>query len=452
LTRGEAVGQHPRLQTSLLTRLRTGLTLNLIGSAFAQGSTFALNLAVANLLGRLAFGELTAIQTTLNTVGTLAQVATGYTATKYLAEFRDRNPERAARILHACRRLAVAVALGAAIVLTLAAEPLATRAYAASQLTPLLRTAAPGVLFIVMNGFLSGALAGFESYAALARVGVISGLVYVVLGVGGVYAGGVGGALIGMVASAGMQWLLLRQALNNDLRRWNISSRPRDSWNEKSTLLHFALPAWLTGLFTLPAFWLASAFLVRQPGGLEQMAIFGAANSFRVIVLFIPNVMTGVGVSLLNNQRTASTEGYRWVFWWNLALTTACASIGALGIIAVGPWLLTAFGKGFDAGTPVLTVLMFEAVIESVAVWIYQIMQSHGRMWLTLFCVTLPRDCLILTLAYVLTPSYGATGLALAHAAGWTVALVSIGIVTYRVGLAGTVFAAAKATTDCDPE
>lgn len=435
MTQGEDGGQEFTRRASVLTRLHSGILLNLVGGAFAQGSTFALNLVSANLLGRLAFGEFTVVQTTLSTVGGLAQVATGYTATKYVAEFRERDPERAARILHLCRLLSTGTALVAALSLALTAPWIATRAYGAPHLTPWLRTAAPGVLFIVMNGFRSGTLAGLESYPALARVGVTSGVIYLLLGVLGAFLGGVHGAIVGIVVSSGVQWLLLGFMLPKELARWNIPQRAEDSWRERSTFLHFALPASVTGAITLPAFWLASAFLVRQPGGLEQMALFGAANSFRVIVLFVPNVMNSVGMSLLNNQRTASADGYRRVFWWTFGLVAAFVSVGAAGVIASGPWLLRAFGKGFDSGYTVLSLLMLAAVTESVATWTYQVIQSHGKMWLTLFFVTLPRDCLIVALAYALTPGHGAAGLAAAHAGGWALALVVIGVLTYRLGL-----------------
>jgi O-antigen/teichoic acid export membrane protein len=421
----------------VLTRLHTGILLNLTGSVFSQGSTFALNLVSANLLGRLAFGEFTVVQATLSTVGALAQVATGYTATKYVAEFRERHPERAARILHLCGAVSTTTALIAALSLAVCAPWIATHAFEAPQLTPWLRTAAPGVLFIVMNGFRSGALAGLESYAALARIGVVSGVVYLALGVAGAYLGGVHGAIIGVVVSAAVQWLLLGYILQNELARWKMPGRPAHPWRERATILHFALPAALTGAITLPAFWLASALLVRQPGGLEQMALFGAANSFRLIVLFLPNSMNNVGVSLLNNQRTADARGYRHVFWWNLGLTAAFVSVGAAAVIAAGPWLLRAFGKEFDAGYTVLRVLMVAAAFESVAIWTYQVLQSHGKMWLTLFAVTLPRDCVIVGLAYALTPTHGAAGLAAAHAGGWALALVVIGVLTYRLGLTG---------------
>ena len=422
---------------SVLTRLHTGVLFNLTGGIFAQGSTFALNLVTANLLGRFAFGEFTVVQATLSTVGALAQVATGYTATKYVAEFRETDPERAGRILQLCGLVSTGTAVVASLALALAASWIAVHAYDTPELTLWLRLAAPGVLFIVMNGFRAGALAGLESYPALARTGVISGIVYILLGVIGTYAAGVTGAVMSVVVSAGVQWLLLGFSLQHELERWHIPRQPGAPWRERAAIVHFALPASLTGAVTLPAFWLASAFLVQQPGGLEQMALYGAANSFRLIVLFLPNAMNNVGTSLLNNQRSAGGNDYRRVFWWNLGLTATIVVLGAGAVIAMGPLLLRVFGKEFQGGYSVLRILMLEAVIESVAIWTYQVIQSHGRMWLTLFAVTLPRDCLILALAYGLTPVYGAAGLAAAHVGGWVLALATIGLLTRRIGLTG---------------
>jgi O-antigen/teichoic acid export membrane protein len=437
LTADGETPREPAQDPSVLARLHAGVLFNLVGGVFAQGSTFALNVVSANLLGRLAFGEFTVVQATLSTVGALAQVATGYTATKYVAEFRDTDPERAGRILQLCALVSTGTAIVAAIALALGASWIAGTAYGAPQLAPWLRLAAPGVLFIVMNGFRSGALAGLESYGALARIGVLSGIAYMALGTLGTYLYGVNGAVAGVVSSAGLQWGLLGITLRRELIGRNIPWRQNQPWRERDAILHFAVPASLTATVTLPAFWLASAFLVRQPGGLEQMALFGAANSFRLIVLFLPNAMNNVGMSLLNNQRTSSIEAYRRVFWWNLGLTATFVTCGALVVMAVGPILLGAFGKDFQGGYAALRVLMLAAVIESVAIWTYQVMQSHGRMWLTLFLVTLPRDCVIVTFAYLLTPKYGAAGLGAAHAAGWALALTVIAVLTHRIGLTG---------------
>lgn len=422
-------------QSSVLSRLRAGIARNFVAAAFAQGSTFLLNLMTANLLGRTAFGQFTTVQTTFTTVGTLGQFATGYTATRYVAEHRERDPVRAGRIVDFCARVSGITGLLAVAVLGLGASVIASAAFDAPSLASPLRIAALGVPFLVMNGFRMGALAGLEGYSLLARVGVIGGAFYLIAGAVGAMLGGVNGAVAGISVGALAQWWLLGRFLRAELRRQGIPSRRGQWWLEKRTLLRFSIPASLSGFVTLPALWMASAFLVRQPGGFDQLALFGAANSFRLAVLFLPNTMNNVGMSVLNNQRRASAEAYRRVFWWNLGLTSGCAALGAAIVVSLGPWLLKAFGARFDEGYAALRILMVTAVTEAIAVGAFQIIQTHARMWLSLFVVTLPRDLLIVALAYALTPAHGAVGLALAHATGWAVALGSIAVLTYRLGL-----------------
>ena len=423
---------------SIASRLRSGIALNVVGNAFGQGSTFALNLIAANLLGRYAFGAFTSVQATLSTVAALGQFAIGYTVTKHVAEFREHDPDKAARILRLCAIVSTTTAIVAAAALAAGATAIAERAFQIPSLARPLRIAAIAVLFVVMNGYRTGALAGLEAYPALARAGVASGIIYIVVGAIGAFVGGVDGAVAGVSVSAAAQWVILGRFLTNELARHQLS-RTGDPWQERSTLLRFALPASLTGFITLPALWFASALLVAQPGGLDQMALFGAANSFRVIVLFLPSTMTSVGTSLLNNQRRSGDASYQRVFWLNLALTTASAVVAAVAIVALGPWLFRAFGKGFDPAAGALRILMIAAVIEAIAVATYQVIQTHGHIWSTLFLISIPRDGLIVLLAWKLSHTYGASGLAAAYACGWALALVVIVVMTWRLGLTSLV-------------
>ena len=78
--------------------MQAGVGFNLIGAAFNQGSTLVVNIVVANLLGREAFGQYTMVLATLATLATLGQLSMGYTATKHVAEFRSVQPARTSRI------------------------------------------------------------------------------------------------------------------------------------------------------------------------------------------------------------------------------------------------------------------------------------------------------------------------------------------------------------------
>jgi len=108
-------------QTGLRARFLHGITWNVVNALFTQGSVFLSNVIIANLLGREIFGEYGMIQSTLLTVSGIAQVATGITATKYVAEYRSTDKEKTGRILGLCST--VTFLTGCVATLLLLSEP-----------------------------------------------------------------------------------------------------------------------------------------------------------------------------------------------------------------------------------------------------------------------------------------------------------------------------------------
>jgi len=80
-------------------------------------------------------------------------------------------------------------------------------------------------------------------------------------------------------------------------------------------------------------------------------------------------------------------------------------------------------------------VLMLSTTPEALAVAAYQVVQSQAKMWLSLFAVCLPRDGLIVLLAYFLSPLYGAVGVAWAYTLGWMLTLLTIVAMLAQLGL-----------------
>lgn len=415
--------------------MQAGIGFNLLGAAFNQGSTLVVNVVVANLLGREAFGRYTMVLATLATLATLGQLSMGYTATKHVAEFRSVEPGRTSRILGLCAVVSFVSALIAGLGLAVSAEWLARTVLDAPDLAPMLRLAAAAVFFTVLNGFASGALAGLERYSALAKTGVVSGTLYAVLCIVLARSFGLVGAVAGVALSALVQCGVLGMVLVREAARQGVAITGRGLWQERAILSTFAVPASLAGLVSLPALWIASALLARQPGGYHQLALFGAANSFRIMVLFVPQAVNNVGMSLLNNQRRSSAEAYTRVFWMNAALTAVSAVAVAGVLFLAGTPLLRMFGPAFTSGRPVLGILLGAAIVEAVAVAAYQIVVSRGRIWASLWCVSLPRDLSLVLLAAILTPALGAAGLATAYLVGWILSLLGILALVARLGV-----------------
>jgi O-antigen/teichoic acid export membrane protein len=420
-------------RSGVATRLGSGVFFNLLGAGFNQGSTLVVNLMVANLLGREIFGRYTMVVATVATVAAFGQLSMGYTATKHVAEFRSVSKERTSRILGLCAAVAGVSALLTAAALGLGAEWLAVTILGEPALVVELRIAALSVLFLVLNGFAAGALAGLESYRGLARAGVASGAVYLLVCIPLAWQYGLRGVVTGVAISAAAQTVLLAVLLRRESARQDVGLRFEGLWQERGLVTRFALPASLTGLITLPAVWLGSAILARQPDGFQHLALFGAANSFRIMVLFVPQAVNNVGMSIMNNSRQSSSAEYRQAFWINAFMTTMAAVGAALLVFAAATPLLELFGPAFRDGRAALGILLVSAVVEALTIAVYQVVVANSRIWGSLFAVSLPRDVTLVLLAALLSPRFGAAGLAAAHAVGWALALCGVLFMVMRV-------------------
>src|ERR1700688_3805570 len=84
---------------SLRARVTLGIVWSLAGAVVSRGFLLAASVACARFLGREGFGALGMIQSTAGMFGVFAGLGLGLTATKYVSEFRRRDPAKAGRIL-----------------------------------------------------------------------------------------------------------------------------------------------------------------------------------------------------------------------------------------------------------------------------------------------------------------------------------------------------------------
>ena len=428
---------------TLRQRLRRGVVWSLTGSVFNQGSTFAVSVLVANLLGRESFGKYALIQGTAVMLTNLAQAAIGYTATRYVAELRSRDPARAGRVLALCVAASLICAVVAGAALLLGAPMVAREALHLPSLAPELRIMAGTVLFGVLNGLWLGALAGLESYRAVGVGGIISGTAYVLLCGGGAHLFGLRGASIGLAVSAFLQCLVLAQFVRKSSRLMGLAPDFGRCWEERLLLRDFAAPAALSGALLPLSMWIGTALLARGQGSAVDVALFSSSNSLRLLILFIPMISNGVALSLLSHERgLGHWPRYRRLFFANMGLTIGLVVLGAVGLLLAGRHLLAFFGPTFDAAYPTLVILVISTIPEGLTAAVYQVVQTESAMWRSLLLIVLPRDAVLMLLSFALVGDLGARGLAYAYLVAWCVALSAACILSRRLWPAPVRFAA----------
>lgn len=398
----------------------------LTGTVFSQGSTLLSNIWIANLLGKNGFGAFAIVLATVQAAAALASLGIGYTTTRYVAEWRHRDLVRAGALLGMFNRLSWIAAVCGAILLAISSGGIARSALHAPALGPALLLAAASTLFTVRNGFLSGALGGLEAFRFIGIGGIISGVVYLVLTVGGASRWGVQGAAVGLFFSAALQCVMLTAALRQERAKQRLGTVAAPIAQERPLLIRFALPAALSGFSTIPVLWAVQALLARSPNGFGDLAVYAAGLNLLTMVLFIPIVLNSVAMAWINRSQAVSGESaYRAAIRSNVTvnfLTVTCATIA---MAFVGPLLLQLYGKDFRTENLAIFLLVAAAIPESLTTALQQSLQTRERMWESLFAINLPRDIVIVGTALWLIPVHGVTGAAIAYLSGRTVGLLA---------------------------
>lgn len=415
-------------------RFRTGIIWNFLGAASGFGTTFAVNVIVAKMLGRETFGRFTIVQNTLFTFCGLASLSMGLAATKYVAQFRASDPGKAGRILGLCSLVSAAAAAAVSLALIALAPWIADSQLKTPDLAFSLRMGAAFLFFTAMTGYQTGALAGLERYRTAGIAGLLSGAAGLAICAASIRLWAIDGAFIGLSVSALLRYLLCRFFLRSACADAGIIYTYRGLAPLRPILFRFAIPAAISAYFTLPMFWLANLILFRQPDGAASMALYGAAASIRVMVLFLPSIINSVSLSILSHTRgEGDMTGFVRLYWNNILAVVASVMVAAVPIALFGKTILMLFGKDFQHAYPVILVLLLSAIPEALSMSLFQIIQAEERMWFGFFGVIVPRELALVTLAYFLTPSLGATGLAISYGVAWTLAAIIIYVAGFRL-------------------
>jgi O-antigen/teichoic acid export membrane protein len=189
----------------------------------------------------------------------------------------------------------------------------------------------------------------------------------------------------------------------------------------------------MAGIIGQIALWSASALLARRPGGLEQIGIFSVGLIFRQIVVFAPSILSRVALPLLCHTRVSAQRSvYIASVRDSVALNAGVAVLVAAALAASAPWMLSFIGRGFASARPVVNLLLASAVIEVIAVALYQPVLGAGKVWWHVVVLCGWAVCLVAG-GILSAARTDASVLAGAYVAAWLVSAVAYGALTRRL-------------------
>lgn len=417
---------------TLATRLARGAFWSLVGTLMLQALRMAAGVVTARILGRSVYGEYGMLNNTVGTFGLFAGLGLGITATKYVAEFRAKAPARAGRIIGLTSQTALVSGGLVAVIVILAAEPLASKTLNAPHLTALLRVGCAVLFFNALGGVQVGALAGLEAYRAIARVSTLAGVLSFPLLIVGTWLWSLPGAVVATAATAAGACVLNWRALRRECAVASVPISYGGAALELPIVWSYSVPALLSGVVVAGATWACNTILVRQPSGYAEMGIIGAATALRNLTMLVPRAVFTPLLPILSSElnRDDGVERNDRLHVINAYATWyATTALTALLLFLVKPLMLL-YGRDFVAGSTAVVLVLCCIPIMTYTDGVSRLLQAKALLWYGIVFNTLWGAVLLTTMHFL--AARGAVGLGIAYLVAYIVAVVVMFPVYYR--------------------
>lgn len=406
-----------RLRSSPVgARLARGTFWTVLGAVISRMLGLLSSIILARILGKVPFGEMGIIQSTVGLFGAFAGLGIGITATKYVAELRELEPARCGRVIGFSLSAALVGGSLAGLGLILFGGWLAANTLAAPQLAPMLRAGAGLVILSALQGAYLGALTGFEAFKQVARVNWLSSLVGVPLAVAGTLWAGLAGAVWALILQTALGCALGHWSLTRETVKARMKISFALSLHEWAMLWRFTLPVFLSTLLAAPAGWFSRTLLVNQSDGYAEAALVSAANQWMNLVNFLPYTMGGVLVPIFASlYASGRRDEFMKLLRHNLLLNAGVALTVAVPLMLFAPLILGCYGAGFQEGTAIFILTMSCGLLIAINNLFSRALQSAGKAWLDLVSTGL-WALVVVAASWPLVHVYKGLGLVAAHA------------------------------------
>lgn len=402
-------------QSDIGKRLVSGASWSLIGTASAKFLVLVSGIICARILGKVEYGELGMVRSTISLFVAIGSAGLGLTASKYISEYRAKNnTDKISEIYLLTNGLALVTGLLVSLIVYFTSAFLASELLNAPHIENDLKIGSILLFVTILNGAQNGVLSAYEDFKSIAINTFISSFIEAILIVLGAKYWGVLGALLGFGCSYVILFILNNNAIRKTFIRNHISLKWKISRDSFTILYKFSIPALLSTLLVTPAFWIAKAILANK-AGFAEVGLYEVADQWKIIILFFPSAVSQIVLPILSNLKSSdsSLNKYWKVLWLNVLLNGGVCLFLSLIVIAFNPLILSLYGNEYNNSLP-LIVIVLSTIFTSIAQVVGLAIASMGKMWIGCIFNIIWAVMLIIFCYIFINIGLGATGVALA--------------------------------------
>lgn len=372
------------LKTFLLSnipkQIGQGIFWATLASVVSQGIMLCSMFITARYLGLKQYGEFAMLKSTISTFTLFAGLGIGLTTTKFISQYKNNDKVKAGKIIALAIVFTYLSAILVVALICLFATYIAAEYLNAPHLAGEIRLSSLIIFLCALNGLYNGSLIGFEAYKSVARVSIISAILFFPLQLilfkvyPNLYA-----ALIGLAVFYLFNFLVGHFEVKKKIKEFGIKVDYFNCLDQLPILYKFTLPAFLSGIMITPVLWVCNMLIVHQVNGYKELAIFDAANQYRTAILFLPGVFSQIAIPMFSKNNKSSA--FHKILKMNVSIVAVVTITVALLVFFLSEFLMNFYGKGFIGGSNVLIILSISAVLSSINSVFGQAIVGKGLMW-----------------------------------------------------------------------
>lgn len=348
--------------------LTRGVSWSVIGSLFVQFSGLISSIAVARVIGKEDFGSYGFILTTIATTALIGGQGLSVAATKRVAEFKATNKEQAGCAIALSIVVSITLSLLMALLLFAAGSFFSRSLGVNDRLGFYLSYSAPLVMTGTVSQVLLGILYGLEEFKIASFGQILVSMMRLLFVVGGAVGFGLVGCVLGLVVAESAFMIAQFVGLARSAKLQGINIRLGGFRKERSHLLRFALPTYISSLLLGPTNWICQATLIAGKHGVADLAVFNACWQWRTAICFLPQKLQGVGLPKLCQYRAKNDikTFYRF-FIQNSTLAIASSVVVVLPLFLLATPILQLYGTDFSDEVSIFYVTLVTSVLQVAA-------------------------------------------------------------------------------------
>lgn len=398
-------------------RLKFGVFWSVLNVGMTQPLAMLTSIVVARILEVSAFGELSMIRSTILMLGVFAGTGLGIAATRHIAEFREKTPERAGRVVAMLLMVGSIMGLLASMLCFVFAETLVVSVMHSETLVLPFKIGSLLLVLNTLNGVNVGVLAGLEAYRAIAILGLLEGVLNLCFVTGGAWLAGVPGAVAGMIIAMVVTLFSKLVAVKQACNRFGIRLKLQGSWAEMPMLRQVALPSVIIAISVQPFEWLGRLMLSHQTNGFSEVGVFGVVQSWGQVMLVLPAQVTVPSLAILTSlYASGEYPSFRRLVSTNLKLVVGLSVLVSLPMLLFTKQIMGLYGTSFMIGVPALRVMVVTYLIAVITMVFSEVLVASNRVWIQSAQKFLWGITMVVS-AYFFV-DHGAVGLAFAYAVG----------------------------------